>query len=332
VTYFKRQYWIHSVKTDSDPKKRDGRETALRLYLGRLTEKAALCSHTINEILQHHVDLANLMARKINDACNGQHDVRYDGPGTTELAQKIKDATVSLSTHVGRMTYDLKSFVANLKGMSVMERIWQWIKSLISAIAKVFAAISTFAYSIYSASSRRHHPDDTALRQGASLYIEYDFTTEEPLPETLDPVIQFLEKIVPNEVQNAQTKIKKLNSHLEKMERMNLDRQVTLCGPNPAAVAQEWRNVAAQFQKALEQEKSYVIRHTPKILLTTILVQMLLNFHHLPTQLALDHFFDQLLVWFVYIYDSSLFFQQPSELLRALPAQSQSPATSRVHW
>ena len=43
---------------------------------------------------------------------------------------------------------------------------------------------------------------------------------------------------------------------------------------------------------------------------------MLLNSITCRPNLALDHLFDQLLVWFVHIHDSSLFFQQPLELLR----------------
>ena len=49
------------------------------------------------------------------------------------------------------------------------------------------------------------------------------------------------------------------------------------------------------------------------MILLTILLQMFLNF---VPDLTLDHLFDKLLVWFVYFHDSSLFFQQPSELLR----------------
>ena len=43
---------------------------------------------------------------------------------------------------------------------------------------------------------------------------------------------------------------------------------------------------------------------------------ILLNYVTCRPNLAFDHLFHQLLVWFVYIHHSSLFFQQPSELLR----------------
>ena len=43
---------------------------------------------------------------------------------------------------------------------------------------------------------------------------------------------------------------------------------------------------------------------------------MLLNLVTCRPNLAFDHFSDQLLLWFIYIHDSSSFFQQPSKLLR----------------
>jgi hypothetical protein len=49
---------------------------------------------------------------------------------------------------------------------------------------------------------------------------------------------------------------------------------------------------------------------------------MLLNFVTCRPDPVFDHLFDQLLVWFVYIHDSSLFIQQPSKLLRALKVKA----------
>ena len=50
--------------------------------------------------------------------------------------------------------------------------------------------------------------------------------------------------------------------------------------------------------------------------LLTISIQILLNTVTCRLDLAFDHHFDQLLVWFVYICDYSLFVQQCSETLR----------------
>jgi hypothetical protein len=91
-----------------------------------------------------------------------------------------------------------------------------------------------------------------------------------------------------------------------------MERQrITLWGPDPAAVAEEWRGVARQYQSAVERKKivrSLLYKITPRILVT-IPLQMILNFVTYRPNLAFDHLFDQLLVWFVYIHDSSLFVQ-----------------------
>jgi hypothetical protein len=227
-----------------------------------------------------------------------QRDLKYKGPGTTELAKKIRKASALLSTHVSQMTFDLKSFVSNLKTAqaaaekertqvavekerSLAERILWWLKSLFKAIATIFA---TFSPS--TSGTHRHHPDpkvrggalaDTALGQAASEFCTMDSgaflkhiilllqdvidSLMGKVSESLDPVIQFLEGIVPNEVENAQTKLERLDTHLEIMERMNTGR-VNLYGSDPAAIAEEWRDVAEQYQSALERKKSCVIQNT----------------------------------------------------------------------
>ena len=101
---------------------------------------------------------------------------------------------------------------------------------------------------------------------------------------------------------------------------MRAGQRVTLHGPDPAAVVEECRDVAEQYQSAFERKKSCVhsllYEITPRILLTiTIPLQMLLNSVTCRPKVAFDHLFDQLLFWFVYIHEPSLFSQQPSELL-----------------
>ena len=54
---------------------------------------------------------------------------------------------------------------------------------------------------------------------------------------------------------------------------------------------------------------------TPRVL-STIPLQMLLKAVTCQPNLAFDHLSHQLLVWFVYIHHSSIFFQQPSEISR----------------
>ena len=126
------------------------------------------------------------MAQKIDDASKFQYDVKYNGPGTTELAKDIRDASGLLSMHVDQMVYDLKSFVSTLKTTQVMvkkerslvERILRWLKSLFKAIITIFA---TFSPS--TSGTHRHHLDpkvqgrtlvDTALGQAASVFCTTD--------------------------------------------------------------------------------------------------------------------------------------------------------------
>jgi hypothetical protein len=69
--------------------------------------------------------------------------------------------------------------------------------------------------------------------------------------ETLDSVILFLKGVVPNEVENAQKKLKRLDKALETMERMKAGQRMALGESDPAAVAKEWRDVAGQYQSAI---------------------------------------------------------------------------------
>jgi hypothetical protein len=73
-------------------------------------------------------------------------------------------------------------------------------------------------------------------------------------PESLDSVILFLKMIVPREARTAQDKLERFDEALDIMElerHMREGRRVTLYGPDPAAVAKEWRNVANQYQSVL---------------------------------------------------------------------------------
>jgi hypothetical protein len=65
--------------------------------------------------------------------------------------------------------------------------------------------------------------------------------------ESLDTVILFLKDVVPNEAENAQRKLKRLDRALEIMERMKAGQRLDLNDSDPAAVAKEWRDVAEQY-------------------------------------------------------------------------------------
>jgi hypothetical protein len=76
--------------------------------------------------------------------------------------------------------------------------------------------------------------------------------------ESLDSAILFLKEIVPNEAQNAQKKLEQFDEALDIIgleRKMSTGRRVTLYGSDPATVAEEWRDVAKQYQSALERRK-----------------------------------------------------------------------------
>jgi hypothetical protein len=72
--------------------------------------------------------------------------------------------------------------------------------------------------------------------------------------ESFDSVILFLKEIVPKEAEEAREKLKLSDGALKIMERMRAGQQVALCGSDTAAIAKEWRNVAEQYQSALERK------------------------------------------------------------------------------
>jgi hypothetical protein len=239
------------------------------------------------------------MAQRIDDASKSRYILEYDGPETANLAKDINKASRSLSTNVTQMTRDLDSFVSALekaqiaveKERSLVERILRWLKSLFIAIAKIFA---TFAPTI--AESLRYHPDPrirgcalavTALGQAASVFCAMDsgaFLKHVILPckdgsdrlfeaepkkgkvsESLDSVILFLKEIVPNEARNAQKKLERFDEALDIIgleSKMSTGQRVTLYGSDPAAIAEEWRDVARQYQSALGQRKLCVYCYT----------------------------------------------------------------------
>jgi hypothetical protein len=254
-------------KVSSDAKKQDDREQTLRFYLGRLKERGGVCSQEAHEILQHHVRFASLMAQRIDDASKSQDNLISDSPEARDLAKDISKASGLLSTNVDRMTYELDSFVNALKNIqvtaatvarekSLVERILQWLKSMFKAIATIFATLTPSISAIV-----RHHPDpkvrgcalsNTTLGQAASVFCK---AGSEPKngkeSESLDSVILFLKGVVPNEVESAQRKLKRLDKVLELLERMKAGQRMAIGDSDPAAVAEEWRNVAEQYRMAV---------------------------------------------------------------------------------
>ena len=134
--------------------------------------------------------------------------------------------------------------------------------------------------------------------------------------ESLNSVILFVKEIVPNEAQNAQKKRERFDDPLDIIglkRKMSAGQRVTLYGSDPATVAEEWRDVAKQYQLTLENgnNRAFIVTRTNNLkiitsrIFLTIPLQILLD--SVTCRLGPDHLFDQLLVWFVYIPDSPLF-------------------------
>ena len=71
-------------------------------------------------------------------------------------------------------------------------------------------------------------------------------------------MILFLKKIVPREVENAKEKLKEFDAALNIMgleRHMRAGGRVTLYGPDLAAVAEEWRDLAKQYQSMLPDDE-----------------------------------------------------------------------------
>ena len=71
-------------------------------------------------------------------------------------------------------------------------------------------------------------------------------------------MILFLREIVPREAQTAHESLERFDDALDIMgleSRMRAGRRLTLYGPDPAAVANEWRDVAKQYQSVLPDDE-----------------------------------------------------------------------------
>ncbi|KAF8497561.1 hypothetical protein F5888DRAFT_297765 [Russula emetica] len=281
--------WMTELdKVMSNSKKPDKRERQLRLYLGPLKEHAGLCSNATNAILQCHVRFASLMAQRIDDVSKSHYNLKFHDSETKRLANDISEASRSLSINVTKMKHDLNSFVSVLeevqvtvkKQRSLVKRILGWLKSVLKAIARIFA---TFGPPISAVLLCSPEPSlqmlafaVSALGKAATILCAADsgaFLEHIILPykdrsdrlfdaepqggnerESLDSVIRFLKETVPMEAQTARETLERFDDALYVMgveRHMRAGRRVTLYGPDPAAVAKEWRDVAKQYRCCL---------------------------------------------------------------------------------
>jgi hypothetical protein len=267
-----------SITVLSRSKKPDERERRLKSYLGFLKEDAGWCSNAINKIVQLHVRFASLMAQRIDNASKSQCNLEYDDSETTTIANDISEASDSLSTYVTQIKDNLKLFVSVLEEVQVtmkkepswVERIPGWLKSLYKTIASIVATVcSPISALLPSAEPKRKIPL-SALGEWAAIFRTADsgaflkhlcadrtdrlFDTEPQegkVSESLESLILFLKKIVPREVQDAQEKLERFDEALDIMgleRHMRAGQRVILYGPDLAAVAEEWRDQAKQYQ------------------------------------------------------------------------------------
>jgi hypothetical protein len=271
---------LYRVSSD----KPDERERVLRHHLGLLREDAGWCSRATNAILLCHAQFAYLMARRIDGASKSWLKGLKYGSDTTRLANDINKASRLLSLHVTQMQADLVSFVSALEKMEVRrkkstpQRILGWLKYLFNALASIFALgtfISPFMHSAVpgvstispaastlwkaaaafcgaaSGASLEHR---TLVRECSTRDVE---TKEGKESENVESVLLFLKETVPKEAQTAKKRLARFDEALFVMgleARMKTGRRVTLHGPDPATVAQEWSDIAKQYQSMLPDD------------------------------------------------------------------------------
>ena len=136
----------------------------LRLYLGRLKERAGLYSDTTNEIFQYHVRFASLMAQRFDDASKSQCELKDDDLETTRLPKDIRETSSLLSTYVERMKYELQTFVSVLEKAQVTVQKEQ---SLAKQIATIVTTLSPLA-----SGTVHHQPDSGAFLEHTILSLQ----------------------------------------------------------------------------------------------------------------------------------------------------------------
>jgi len=258
-------------KATSSSKKPDDREQELRFYLRLLREDAGWCSNATNEILKVHVQFASLMAQRIDDASESQYRLKYEEK-TMSLANDISEASRSLSIYVTKMKDNLNSLVSTLERIqvtvkeerSLVERILGWLESLFKAIARILVIFCPpiSAHLFHSAEPKVQKAAFVVSTLGVAA-TTFCAAYSEPqdsagkVSESLDNLILFLKKIVPKEAQDAQERLERFDEVFNIMgveSHMRAGRRVTLYGPDLAAIAKEWRDVAERFQSWLPDD------------------------------------------------------------------------------
>jgi len=165
------------------------------------------------------------------------------------------------------------------KKKSTAQRVLGWLKYLFNALASIFALgtfVSPFLHTVAPGVSMISPAASTLWKAAAAFCgmasgtsLEHRIlvrvystrnaeTREGKESENVESVLLFLKETVPKEAQTAQKRLARFDEALFVMgleARMKTGRRVTLRGPDPATVAQEWSNVAKQYQSMLPDDE-----------------------------------------------------------------------------
>jgi len=155
------------------------------------------------------------------------------------------------------------------------QRILRWLRHLFNALASIFALgtfvspilhivapgasmISPAASMLWKAAAAFCGAASGTSLEHRTLVRVYSSRNAEARKgkesENIESVLLFLKETVPKGAQTAQERLARFDEALFVMgleARMKTGRRVTLRGPDPATVAQEWSNVAKQYQSML---------------------------------------------------------------------------------
>ena len=117
------------------------------------------------------------MAQRFDDASTSRYELSDDNIETMRLARDIRNASSLLLTNVGRMQYELQTFVSILRKEKVRVTV-QKEGSLAKRVATIFATLSPSV-----SGTIHHHPDpkiresrlaETSLGKAASEFCKVD--------------------------------------------------------------------------------------------------------------------------------------------------------------
>ena len=81
-------------------------------------------------------------------------------------------------------------------------------------------------------------------------------------PQDIESVLLLLKKTIPREAQSAQQALARFDEALFIMgleeQMIKTGRRVALCGPDSAAIAEEWMKVAEQYRSILPADEKLV--------------------------------------------------------------------------